>query len=185
MSEIWESLGKRELLRIGARLRVFAEHIRLPDGREIKDYLQFSTPSFATIVAQTSDGLIICERQYKHGPKRVALTLPAGVVERGEEVLEAAKRELLEETGYASDNWRFLSTWVMHGNAGGGTTHGFLAGNCRKVAEPDSDDLEDMTIELLTPSDLLKALLADEMPLVSDAAALLPGLLALGFLVPA
>jgi ADP-ribose pyrophosphatase len=72
----------------------------------------------------------------------------------------------------------------MHGNAGGGTTNAFLARNCCKVAEPDSGDLEDMTIELMDPREILKAFLADEMPLVSDAAALFPALLALGYLVP-
>jgi ADP-ribose pyrophosphatase len=91
MSRYWKSLGERELLRVGNRLRVFAEHIRLPDGREIEDYLQFSAPSFASIVAQTPEGRIVCERQYKHGPKRVILTLPAGAIEPGEELISGGQ----------------------------------------------------------------------------------------------
>lgn len=185
MSQTWLSLGKRELMRVGDRLRVFAEHIRLPDGREIEDYLKFSTPAFAAIVAQIPDGRLICERQYKHGPARIILTLPAGAIESYEEPLNGAKRELLEETGYVSDEWQFLSARVMHANAGGGITNAFLARNCRKVAEPDSGDLEEMTIELKTPQEVLEAFHNDEMPLVSDAAALLPGLMTLGVLVPA
>ena len=185
MTEKWVSLGSRELLRVGRRLRVFAERIRLPDGREIEDYLQFETPAFTTIVAQTPDGCILCERQYKHGPKRLILTLPAGAIEVGEEPLAAAKRELLEETGYVSEDWTYLSTRTIHANAGGGVTVAFLARNCHKVAEPNSGDLEEMTIELKTVPELLAACRNDEMPLVSDAAALLPGLLALGILVAA
>jgi ADP-ribose pyrophosphatase len=185
MLKVWESLGKRELLRVGERLRVILDHVRLPDGREIEDYLQFSVASDAVIVAQTPDGHFVCERQYKHGPRKVILTLPAGIIELGEEPMAAAQRELQEETGYASDDWQFLGCWVRHGNAGGGTTNAFLARGCRKVAEPDSGDLEEMTIELKTPDDLLKALLGDEIPLVADTAALLRALLALGFLVPA
>ncbi|MDE2464314.1 MAG: NUDIX hydrolase [Alphaproteobacteria bacterium] len=183
MTTAWKSLGKRELLRVGERLRVFAEHIRLPDGREIEDYLQFSTPPFATIVAQTCEGLFVCERHYKHGPKRTILSLPAGGIE-GEDAQVGAKRELLEETGYASEDWQALASWIMHGNAGGGTTHSFLARNCRKIAEPESGDLEEIEVELLSASDIMAALASGEMPLVSDVAALLPALMALGLLVP-
>lgn len=182
MSESWLSLGKRELLRVDKRLAVFAEHIRLPDGREVEDYIHIWTPDFSSIVAQVPDGRLICERQYKHGPRRMILSLPAGALEDGESPLDGAKRELLEETGYVSDDWQFLSRRDMQANAGGGTTNAFLARNCRKVAEPDSGDLEEMTIELKTLEEVLQAFLDDEMPLVSDAAALLPGLLALGYL---
>jgi ADP-ribose pyrophosphatase len=182
MSTSWTSLGQRELLRVGKRFIAFAEHVRLPDGREVEDYLQFRTPDFVVMVAVTEDGRIICERQYKHGPRRCILSLPAGAIEEGEDPLAAAQRELLEETGYASDEWQFLSSRVLQANAGCCWTKAFLARNCRKVTEPNSGDLEDMTIELKSPQEILNAVSADEMPLVSDVAALLPGLMALGFL---
>ena len=185
MLKVWESLGTRELLRVGARLRVLFEHVRLPDGREIEDYLQFAAPSYAVIVAQTQEGRIVCERQYKHGPREIVLTLPAGSIEQGEEPMAGAQRELLEETGYASDDWQLLGRWVIYGNARGGTANAFLARGCRKIAEPASGDLEEMSIELKTPDELLKALLAGELALLPDAAGVLRALLALGFLVPA
>jgi ADP-ribose pyrophosphatase len=182
MTEKWTSLDSRELLRVGNRLRVSEERVRLPDGREVNDFLQFTTPAFATILAALPDGRILCERQYKHGPRRVILTLPAGALEAGEDPLTGARRELLEETGYVSDEWTPLGGRVTHANAGGGVTHGFLARNCRKVAEPNSGDLEDMTIEIQTPADILAAFADGQMALASDAAALLPGLMALGVL---
>jgi ADP-ribose pyrophosphatase len=182
MMEKWLSLSSRELLFVINRLRVTEERVRLPDGREVDDFLQFVTPAFATILAALPDGRIICERQYKHGPRRVILSLPAGALDEGEAALEGARRELLEETGYASDDWVALGTRVTHANAGGGLTHGFLARNCCKVAEADSGDLEDMTIELKTPAEVLAAFQNGEMALASDAASLLPGLLALGVL---
>ena len=182
MTVSWISVGQRELLSVDERLQVFLEHVRLPDGREITDYLKFSTPPFVCMVAQTSDGRLICERQYKHGPGRVVLTLPAGAIEPEEEPLAAARRELLEETGYVSEEWQLIATRIMHANAGGTISYSFLARDCRKVAEPDSGDLEDMTIELLEPQAVLDALCDDQMPLVSDAAALLQGLLTLGCL---
>ena len=184
MTQMWESMGEKEVLRIGERLRVSLEHVRLPDGREIEDFLQFSTPSFAVIVAYTPDGKLICERQYKHGSREVILTLPAGTIEAGEDPLAAANRELLEETGYAGDDWQPLGHRVMHANAGGGLTFAFVARNCRRVAEPNSGDLEEMTIELKTPQEMLTTIISGELALVSDVAALLQGLLALGLLIP-
>jgi ADP-ribose pyrophosphatase len=134
------------------------------------------------ILAETEDGRILCERQYKHGPRQVILTLPSGSIEKEEEPLVAAKRELLEETGYVSDDWTFMATRITQANAGGSWTHSFLARRCRKVSEPDSGDLEEMIIECLSPAELLAALRAGDMPLLADAAALLPGLQALGIL---
>jgi ADP-ribose pyrophosphatase len=103
-------------------------------------------------------------------------------MEKDEEPLVAAKRELLEETGYVSNDWTFLATRITQANAGGSWTHSFVARRCRKVAEPNSGDLEEMTIELLAPAELLAALAVGEMPLMADAAALLPGLQALNIL---
>jgi ADP-ribose pyrophosphatase len=183
MSSAWKILGCRELLSVGRRLRVFVEHVRLPDGREIEDYLQFVTPAVVAIVARTQDGQFVCERHYKHGAKRIILTLPAGGVEPNEDPLAAAQRELLEETGYATQNWQFLGSGVLHANAGGGPVHSFLATDCRAVAKPYSGDLEEISIELKSSADVLSALSTGEMPLVLDLAALMRAFLVLGVLV--
>jgi ADP-ribose pyrophosphatase len=182
MTKIWEVLDRRELLTVENRLRVFQEHVRLPDGREIPDYLQFSTQPYVVIVAETPGGSIICERQYKHGPKKIILTLPAGIIEPGEPPEQAAQRELLEETGYSAATWQALGEFVTNGNAGGGRCYTFLARDCRKVAEPDNRDLEEIIIELKRPDEVLAALFASQMPLMSDAAALLPALIRIGYL---
>jgi ADP-ribose pyrophosphatase len=182
MTRNWMTLSSQELLAVGNRIRVSRERVRLPDGREVDDFLQFTTPAYATILAALPGGLLICERQYKHGPRRETLTLPAGALEKGEAPLSGAQRELLEETGYVSDDWIGLGARVTHANAGGGVSHGFLARNCRMVAEPNSGDLEEMSIELMTPAQLLAAYVTGEMALAADAATLFPGLIALGLL---
>jgi ADP-ribose pyrophosphatase len=182
MAETWTVLAETELLRRGARLVVSEQTVRLPDGREVPGYLRLSTPSFVCILARLEDGRIICERQYKHGAGRVILTLPAGAMDEGEAPLHAAQRELLEETGYESADWTALGTSVTHANAGGSTCYMFLARGCRKVAEPNSGDLETMTIELVPPAALLQAMRAGEMPLSSDPGTVLHGLIAEGLL---
>ena len=106
---------------------------------------------------------------------RVILTLPAGTLEAGEEPFAGARGELLEKTGYASDDWQSLPVRTMHGNAGGNQMHAFVARNCRKRAEPNSGDLEDISLEFKTAREILEAIDAGEMPLASDSAALLSG----------
>jgi ADP-ribose pyrophosphatase len=134
------------------------------------------------VVAVTPDGKVIMERSYKHGPRRVATSLPAGYLEDGEAPIDAARRELREETGYEADEWKSLGSFTVDGNYGVSTEHAFLALGARQVREsggPGHDDLEE--IELLTlPLDEAVALIEQgEVVQLSSAAALALAALAL------
>jgi ADP-ribose pyrophosphatase len=166
-------------LSFGNRVLVSKQNIRLPSGTEINDYLRIRTPPFVTILALTEQGEVICERQYKHGVGRTILTLVSGGIDDNEEPEKAARRELLEETGYISDNWRLLAETVTHANAGGSRFYSFIVKNCRKVAEPNSGDLETIQVELLSFEKVLLSVVSGDSPLAADATTLLHGLLAL------
>jgi ADP-ribose pyrophosphatase len=173
----WEVIASRELFSFGDRLRITADTVRLPNGTVVRDYLQIQARSFAIVFAQSSDGKIVCLRQYKHGPQRVGLTLPAGGVEPGEDALGAAKRELLEETGYEGADWRALGEFAISGNQGGGTCFVFKATGCKQVTDPCPDDIEEMLLELHTPTEIKSALADREFAIASHAAAAALGLL--------
>jgi ADP-ribose pyrophosphatase len=176
----WQTLQRSKLFEIAGRVRVEREAVRLPDGRQVDDYLQLYLPDFVVVFAETPQAQVICLRQYKHGPRRVCVTLPAGGLEPGEDAVVAARRELREETGFEAAAHRLLGSFAVNGNQGSGTAHVVLATRCRQVAPAASGDLEEMTLELLGRDALCAALLAGEVAIVAHAAAIGMGLLGAG-----
>lgn len=95
--------------------------------------------------------LIVDEEQPGRSP---ALTMPAGRIEKDEEPLDAAKRELLEETGYASEEWVLYKAYqpVMKIEW---CIYVFIARNCRKIAEQNLDAGEKIEIQTITLDELI------------------------------
>jgi ADP-ribose diphosphatase len=165
----WAVLSKREVFDGRPWLRVFRDRLRLPTGHEIEGFYRVWMPDYAVVFATVGDHVLV-QRNYKHGPGRVGLHLPAGYLEADEEPLAAAQRELLEETGYVSDRWTRLGTFTNDGNRGAGTAHLFQARDARQTATPSSHDLEEMKTMLLSISDLRQALHRGDVPVISVAA---------------
>lgn len=165
--EPWRVLASRDVYTHEPWLKVRVETLELPDGRQV-EFHQVDQQDFIIIFAETPDGRALMLRQYKHGARRVSLTFPAGAVDPGEDPLDAARRELLEETGYVSDEWVAFGDYVMQGNQRGCVAHLFQAKGCRKVAEADSGDLEEMRLELLTREELVAAAANGEFAIVSS-----------------
>ena len=95
----------------GALLKVHRDTVRLPDGgRAQREYIRH--PGACGIVALFDDGSLLLERQFRYPHRRDFIEIPAGKLEPGEPHLETAKRELLEETGYAAEEWAHLC--VIH-----------------------------------------------------------------------
>jgi len=159
----WKSLGQQVLLAARPWLEVIRETVQLPSGRILDDFYRIVLPEFAMVVPVTPSGEIVMVRGYKHGLGRINLSPPAGLIEPGEQPLAAAQRELLEETGYASDDWSFLGRFVVDGNRQCGTMHLFVARGVRSRRPPREDELEELHSELLTPEQLKEALRRGEI----------------------
>lgn len=169
---VWQVLSRDKLFSVPGRVDIYRETVRLPDGRTVEDFCQTTGPAFAVIFAETAAGEIVLLRQYKHGPRRVTLGLPGGHIEEGEPPLEAAQRELLEETGYGGGSWQALGSFCAAGNQGGSVAHAFRCKGAVRLADPDSGDLEEMTVELLDRAALSKAVSGGEFAIAGDLAAL-------------
>ena len=103
----WKVKQRRYLIdRDWMRLR--EDQVLLPNGTVIDEFHIVEYPNWAATVCIDSKGQFVFVEQYRHGVARSSLELPAGVIEAGEEPAEGARRELLEETGYVSENWQFI-----------------------------------------------------------------------------
>jgi ADP-ribose pyrophosphatase len=124
-------------------LRVLSEDVRLPDGRVVEGYIRLESPDYVMIVPVNHKQEIGLIRSYKHGLRNIDIQPPAGYLEENENPLEAAQRELLEETGCTSQDWQILGTYTISGNQGNGKAHFFLARECDFVENPNPGDLEE------------------------------------------
>jgi ADP-ribose diphosphatase len=175
----WQVLRSKELLDRRPWLQVIEQDVQLANGHVIEGYLLAQTREYAVTFALTDDGRVPLVRQYKHGLGRLCYDLPAGYLDANEEPLTAAQRELLEETGYVSENWQRLSSVVLDANRSDARAHLFLARSARQVSTPHLDDTEDIVMQLLTPAQLLAMVRSGEMDSIASVTCLLLALDAL------
>ena len=154
----WKTLSRRVMLNYSKFLVVEEHTVELPDGQTINDWPWVITPDFVNIVAVTQDGMFLCFRQTKYAIEGTSLAIVGGFLEPGERPLAAAQRELLEETGYEAETWTDLGSYRIDANRGVGMAYFFLARGAHRVGEPNSDDLEEQELRLLTHSQMRAAL---------------------------
>ena len=148
---------------------------RYPDGRIFAPFYSYSRKNYAVIVASDEEGNYLCVRQFRQGIKKVTTEFPAGGIERSdgkeygpsdesaiEDALAAAKRELLEETGYESDEWRHLLTLPSNATLADNYAHLFVAKNCRPVAGQSLDETEVLNVMKLTAEDIEELIMEGE-----------------------
>ena len=93
----------------GRLLHVRRDTVRLPDGSiGVREYV--CHPGAVAVLALHDNGNLIMERQYRYPLHRDFYEIPAGKIDRGEDILDTGKRELLEETGFVARDWVHLTT---------------------------------------------------------------------------
>lgn len=153
----WEVLQSDYLIR-NKWITVRKDHVRLPSGVEMDDYFVLEYPDWVTVIAITEEGKYIMERQYRHGIQKTCYELCGGTVEKGEEVIETARRELKEETGYEGGKWEFFSITAPNPAAMTNLCYTFLAKGVVKTTEQNLEKTEDIDVCELTEDELLKVM---------------------------
>lgn len=157
----WATLESRYIIQ-RPWLTARVDKVQLPDGRINPEHYVLEYPAWVNVIAVTKDGQMVMVRQYRHGFDEVLVELCAGVVEDGEAPIEAAKRELLEETGYAGGEWREVMTIGQNPSICDNLTHCFVAEGVEKVSGQHLDASEDIEVLLMSKTEVLNILINDQ-----------------------
>lgn len=158
----WETISSEYLFR-RPWLTVRHDKVRLPDGRINPEFYVLEYPDWVNIIAITENGEFVMERQYRHGLDKTCYEIAAGVVENGETPLEAARRELEEETGYGGGEWKELMLISGNPSTTSNLTHCFLAEGVKKVSAQHLDSTEDLSVCLLSLDQVRQLLVHDKI----------------------
>ena len=165
----WKTLETKYLIR-RPWLTARVDKVQLPDGRINPEHYVLEYPDWVNVTAITKDGKFVMIRQYRHAFDEVLTELCAGVSEPGEEPLDAAKRELLEETGYGGGKWSLVMTVGQNPSTCDNLTYCFLAEGVERLSDQHLDAGEDIAVLLLS-RDEIEAMLRENRQLQALMAA--------------
>ncbi|SJZ34595.1 ADP-ribose pyrophosphatase [Trichlorobacter thiogenes] len=164
----WVTITTEKCAEFKPWFSVVKDTLKLPSSRIVNDYYRIESPDYVLIHAVLPDGKILFERQYKQCLKRFILTAPSGGINADEEPLEAAKRELLEETGYTASVWIQVGAFTVDGTRGICTAHLFYADGLTGTAEPLVNDMEECELVALSREEAFQAINSQKIPLLPD-----------------
>jgi len=148
----------------------FLEAVHPPTGKT-KRFSLIECVDWVNVIALTPDDRVVLVRQYRPGTDTVCLEIPGGMVDDGESPLEAAVRELEEETGYTASAWRSLGSVAPNPAIQNNRLHSFLALDARATSGQRLDTSEVIAIDVVPLGDV-HAMLRDgriDHALVVDA----------------
>ncbi len=155
---------------------------RLPDGSLVDPYYVRVHEGFAVIFALTRDNRVVMTRQYKHGYGDVVLELPAGALDRGEDPIVCAARELEEETGFVAPSLELLAEFAADPTSSTGRLFLYLGRDAAPIGRAEPDSTEDIETLLVPLQELLGRVRSGEVFVQSHVAAIYTALDRLGLL---
>lgn len=151
-------------------VKVRRDSVALPNGQHIDDFYAITINDAAAIVAIDEDGNIILKREYRYCYGRDLIEVPAGTFEQGEtDGLVVAKRELLEETGYVSDDWQYIGATVESSAKLTNYMHIYFANHCRKISGQHLDATEELEVLVMPLRQAVEMVMNNEICCNSSA----------------
>jgi len=159
----WKRIEPTTVQKVGYRTMV-SKTFEQPDGTVVTfDTMHAEGQQFVAVIALTGDKQVVVCEMFRAGPEMIMQELPGGFVDKGEELEAAARRELLEETGYVAGTMRYLgpSHQDTYLNA---TWNYFLATDCTRSQGRDTHEVEEqIEVKLISLDDLLANAMQDRM----------------------
>ncbi len=137
-------------------LQLREDRVRLGNGHQIDRFHVIHGPDWASVLCVTEASEVVLVRQYRHGIGSTSLELPAGVIEPNETPEEAARRELVEETGYESDDWVSIQSVSTEPARHTTRAHFFIARGARPTKHPAPEETEILELVKVPVGDLAR-----------------------------
>jgi 8-oxo-dGTP pyrophosphatase MutT (NUDIX family) len=150
----------------GPELILFKSHfdwLENPRNQMIQRAVILEARDWVNVIALTPQERIVTVSQFRFGIRQLSLEIPAGLVDPGETPLQAAQRELEEETGYTAREWKSLGWSFSNPAFLTNRVHNFLARNAQRTVSPHPEDGEDLEAAELTLEEIRQAMQTDRM----------------------
>ena len=172
----WEQM-QSELVLSSKWLKVKRDTVKLPNGVVLDDYYVIEKNDVVLILAIDSNGNAILKSEYRYPVDETLLELPGGTFDpKREAPLEAAKRELMEETGFVSSEWIELGQFFDYPTKDTNRIYGFVARNAQKRAEQKLDVSEQIQWRLVPIKEVVELILQNHIKVCGSITTILLGL---------
>lgn len=158
----WETLESEYVMK-RPWLTARKDKVRLPTGAVIDEYYVLEYPDWINVIAITPEGEFVFVRQYRYALGKTVDELCAGVCEEGEDPLDAARRELMEETGYGGGEWHQYMTLSANASTMSNLTYCFVARGVRLLGSRHLDKGEDIEVRLFSKEEVVGMLKRGEI----------------------
>lgn len=146
----WKILSSRHIY---PRFRV--DTVEVHTGKTFEPIV-FEFRSWANVLALTKKNEVVLVKQYRHGVQETLLELPGGVVDEGENPLDGARRELMEETGYSAENIVEVGRIYPNPAIQENTLFCYLATDVEPNGEQHFDETEEIEVVLMPLEDVIE-----------------------------
>ena len=142
----WKLLSRKLVYDGSPHMKISIDKVKLPNGKIIDDYHRIEINDAVMLLVKNKKGELLTYKEYRHGINCESITFPAGAIEKSESKIDAAKRELMEETGYTANSFDIISDYIVSGSYMFSKLTFILVSDIEKKQVPNNKDLENPEI---------------------------------------